>query len=106
MKSVFNNRKKRSKEEIVASIIVTSRQGASKTGIMYSSYLSFSQLNKYIELAMKTNVIYLNGDGKYFATSKGLEFLKCFEEVHSIENNALEKRKMLVQILGEDPPSC
>jgi predicted transcriptional regulator len=105
MKSVFNNRKKRSKEEIIASIIVTSRQGVSKTGIMYASYLSFSQLNKYIELALKSSVIYLNGDGKYFATTKGLEFLSCFEEVHNFENSAIEKRRMLGHILQEERQS-
>ena len=85
---------------------MTARQGTSKTGIMYASYLSFSQLNKYIDLALKSKVIYLNGDGKYFATGKGLEFIKCFEEVHDIENNAIEKRRMLEQILGGEPPSC
>ena len=99
MKSVFANRKKRSKDEILASILFTAKQGTSKTGIMYANYLSFSQLNKYINFAVKARIIYLNGDGKYFTTPKGLEYLKCFEEVHNIENSAIEKRKLLDEIL-------
>ncbi|TLY06389.1 MAG: hypothetical protein E6K85_10780 [Thaumarchaeota archaeon] len=103
MKSVFANRKKRSRDEIIASILFTAKQGTSKTGIMYANYLSFSQLNKYLIFGVKSKIIYLNGDGKYFTTPKGLEYLKCFEEVHNIENSAVAKRKLLDEILaGED----
>jgi predicted transcriptional regulator len=102
MKSVFVNRKKRSKEEIIASILLTARQGTSKTGIMYANYLSFSQLNKYINFGLKTKIIYLNGDGKYFTTPRGLSYLNCFEEVQSIENSAVAKRELLNEILTEE----
>lgn len=102
MKSVFANRKKRSREEIIASILFTAKQGVSKTGIMYANYLSFSQLNKYLSFGLKTKVLYINGDGKYFTTTKGLAYLKCFEQIHSIENDALAKRKMLTEILGSE----
>ena|SRR5881628_735638 len=100
MKSVFANRKKRSREEIIASILFSAKQGATKTGIMYTNYLSFSQLNKYLGYGLKTNIIFKNGDGKFFTTSKGFEFLECFEQVHNIENDALAKRKLLNTILG------
>jgi predicted transcriptional regulator len=99
MKSVFVNRKKRSKEEIIASILFTTRQGTSKTGIMYANYLSFSQLNKYINFGLKARIIYMNGDGKYFTTPRGLAYLNCFEEVQSMENSAVAKRRLLNEIL-------
>lgn len=99
MKSVFVNRKKRSKEEIIASIVHSSRQGTSKTGIMYVNYLSFSQLNKYLDFALKTKIIYQNGDGKYYSTARGLEYLKCFQEVQDMENSTIAKKQLLYQIL-------
>ena len=99
MKSVFANRKKRSREEIIASILFTAKSGVSKTGIMYSNYLSFSQLNKYLTFGLKAKIIYIN-EGRYFTTTKGLEYLKCFEQVHSVENDAIEKRKTLSDILN------
>jgi len=102
MKSVFANRKKRSKEEIVASILFTAKAGVSKTAIMYANYLSFSQLNKYIAYGLNAKVLYVTDDGKYFTTAKGLEYLKTFEQVHNIENDALAKRRTLNEILNGD----
>ena len=107
MKSVFLNRKKRSKEEIIASILHTSRQGTSKTGIMYVNYLSFSQLNKYLDFALKTKIIYQNGDGRYYTTAKGLEYLNCFLEVQNMENSTIAKKQLLHEILmGESGDLC
>jgi len=102
MKSVFLNRKKRSKEEIIASILNTSRQGTSKTSIMYVNYLSFSQLNKYLDFALKTKIIFQNGDGRYYTTTRGMEYLKCFQEVQSMENSAIAKKQLLHEILMGD----
>lgn len=102
MKSVFANRKKRSKEEIVASILFTAKSGVSKTAIMYANYLSFSQLNKYLTFGLKAKVLYLSDDGRYHTTSKGLEYLATFEQVHNIENDALAKRRTLNDILSSD----
>jgi predicted transcriptional regulator len=102
MKSVFANRKKRSREEIIASILFSAKPGVSKTAIMYANYLSFSQLNKYLAFGVKAKILYINGDGRYFTTTKGLEYLKCFEQVHSVENDAIEKRKTLSEILNGD----
>ena len=102
MKSVFANRKKRSKEEIVASILFTAKSGVSKTAIMYANYLSFSQLNKYIAFGLNAKVLYISNDGKYFTTAKGLEYLKTFEQVHNIENDALQKRRTLNDILSSE----
>jgi predicted transcriptional regulator len=100
LKSVFANRKKRSREEIIASILFTAKNGVSKTAIMYANYLSFSQLNKYLNFGLKSKILYINGDGRYYTTSKGLEYLKCFEQVHNVENDAIEKRKNLSEILS------
>jgi predicted transcriptional regulator len=102
MKSVFENRKKRSRDEIIASIVLTSKNGTSKTNMMYASYLSFSQLNKYISYSLRAKLIFKNDEGKYVATSKGIEYLKCFEDVQTTENSAFEKRKLLEKILASE----
>jgi predicted transcriptional regulator len=101
MKSVFANRKKRSREEIIASIVFTAKTGASKTGIMYANYLSFSQLNKYLKFALESEILYIDGNDRYFTTPKGLEYLRCFEQVHNAENDAIQKRKILSGILND-----
>ncbi len=100
MKSVFPNRKKRNREEIIASILDAARHGATKTRIMYVSFLSFSQLQRYLSMAVETGLLGLDDTAKrYLITSKGFEYLKRFDEVHSIENNVLEKRRSLSEIL-------
>jgi predicted transcriptional regulator len=106
MKSVFTNRKKRTREEIIASILFSTKQGATKTAIMYSNYLSFSQLNKYLEFSLKNQILYQNGDSKYFTSTKGLQFLECFEEVHQLENSVLAKKKKLSSLLESESLIC
>lgn len=106
MKSVFTNRKKRTKEEIVASILFSTKQGASKTAIMYANYLSFSQLNKYLEFSLKNQILYQNGDSKYFTSTKGLQYLQCFEEVHHLENDVMAKKKVLSSLLDSETVIC
>ncbi len=101
MTLISTNRKKRNREEIIASILNSARHGSTKTRIMYSSLLSFSQLQKYLSSALVINLIYLDIHAKkYLITSKGLEFLKRFEELRSIEDSIIEKRKVLLEILG------
>ena len=100
MKSVSPTRKKRKSEEIIASILDTARNGSTKTRIMYVAYLSFSQLQKYMKYTMDNKLIDLDpNDKKYLTTERGFEFLRRFEEVHSIENNIIEKKRSLDEIL-------
>ncbi len=106
MKSVFANRKKRTREEIIASILFSTKQGASKTAIMYANYLSFSQLNKYLDFSLKNQILFQNGDNKYFTSTKGLQYLQCFEEVHLMENTVNAKKKVLASLIDEDPLVC
>ncbi|MEM2759466.1 MAG: winged helix-turn-helix domain-containing protein [Nitrososphaerales archaeon] len=100
MKSALPYRKKRQKEEIVASILDAARAGATKTRIMYVSFSSFSQLERYLDMALEKGLLGLDPvTKKYLVTSRGLEYLKHFEDVRNIENNVVEKRKLLSQFL-------
>lgn len=104
---MFVNRKKRSREEIIASVLLSAKDGTSKTSIMYANYLSFSQLNKYIAHTIQSKLMEIDGNGRYFTTKKGLEYLRRFYEMHNMENGAIEKRRLLVELLGSgDSPVC
>ncbi len=93
-------KKKRRREQIIASILDTARYGATKTKIMYVSFLSFNQLQKYLNYVLKAGLVDLNrSTGKYQTTNKGLVFLKQFEEVQSMENNMMEKKRALSETL-------
>ncbi|MGH9934352.1 MAG: winged helix-turn-helix domain-containing protein [Nitrososphaerales archaeon] len=104
MKSLLPVRKKRRSEEIIAAILDTAKNGATKTRIMYVAYLSFSQLQKYMKYTMENRLIDLDpNEKKYLTTDRGFEFLRRFEEVHSTETNAMEKKRSLSEILeGKD----
>lgn len=39
--------------------------------------------------------------GKFHTTSKGLEFLKYFEDVAAVENSVIEKRRVLSKMLTD-----
>ena len=100
MKSIAPVRKKRKTEEIIASILDTAKNGSTKTRIMYVAYLSFSQLQKYMKYTMENRLIdHDPNEKKYLTTDKGFEFLRRFEEVNSIENNIMEKKRSLNEIL-------
>ena len=100
MNSLLPTRKKRKTEEIIASILETARNGATKTRIMYVAYLSFSQLQKYMKYTLENKLIALNpNEKKYLTTERGFEFLRRFEEVNSIENHIMEKKRSLSEIL-------
>lgn len=95
----FNNRKKRTKEELIASILDGAKNGATKTKIMYSAYLSYDQLLKYMDYALQCELIILNGDNIYSITAKGKVFLKNFQELQKMESNVVQKREILESLL-------
>lgn len=76
--------KRRDKLYIIAEILEIAKDGALKTQIMYRANLSFTQLNDYLQLMLKTNFLEkLTEDGKEFyrATEKGLDFLRRYQEI-------------------------
>ena len=72
----------RSRTEIVSSILDAANGGTTKTKIMYTSFLSYNQLNEYLSLLTENNLIeYLDGTNKFKTTEKGLFFLKVHNEI-------------------------
>ncbi len=80
---------------MIASILSGARNGASKTHIMYFSWLSFDQLQKYLQFAVTLNLVRSDNGNKYHITERGLEFLKNFEELQKMEKGVTEKRRLL-----------
>ena len=72
----------RSRTEIVGNILDAANGGTSKTKIMYSAFLSYSQLNEYLSILIENNLLeYLDGTNKFKTTEKGLIFLKIHNEI-------------------------
>jgi len=72
----------RSRTEIVSHILDAANGGTSKTKIMYSAFLSYSQLNEYLSILIEKNLLeYFDGTNKFKTTDKGLFFLKIHNEI-------------------------
>ena len=68
--------KYRSRTEITNMMLDSARGGATKTKIMYKSYLSYSQLVEYLTYLKQNKLIALiEGTELYRPTEKGLKFL-------------------------------
>jgi predicted transcriptional regulator len=81
--------KNRSKTEIINQVLGAaatngkdSSSGATKTQIMYKSFLSFDQLNRYLSLLLENGLLnYNKKTAKYKVTDKGLKFLKVYDQI-------------------------
>ena len=77
--------KYRSRSEITAMIIDTTRSGASKTKIMYKAYLSYFQVVEYLKHLQQNDLLaYEEGTQLYRATEKGLKFLNLSNDLNEI----------------------
>jgi predicted transcriptional regulator len=84
----------RSRTEIVGNILDAANGGATKTKIMYKSFISYNQLKEYLSVLIENNLIeYRDGTQTFKTTEKGLFFLKTHNEIGellqqtTLENN-------------------
>lgn len=82
--------KRRDKHDIVLDILKIARGGKKKTQIMYRAKLSYGQLKAYLGLLNDRGLLETN-DGVYHTTSKGLFFIKTYEEI-SLFRKSTENR--------------
>jgi len=88
-----NPRKRRDRLHIIAEILKVARDGALKTHIMYETSLSFAQLTMYLSLLVKSGLLEAvkkNEEIIYKTTSKGIRYLKCYEEIKHILQKSAE----------------
>jgi predicted transcriptional regulator len=77
--------KYRSRSDIIALVLQTANNGATKTRIMYGAFLSYSQVKEYIQfLQMKGLLMHDEEKKLYRLTAKGLQFLSTFEELNEM----------------------
>lgn len=96
--------KYRSRTEIIILILEIASKGATKTKIMYSAYLSYTQLCEYMSFLVENNLIELQHKSKiYTLTEKGkrvyLKFRELDELVGSsgLQTNSIDAKELLTR---------
>jgi predicted transcriptional regulator len=81
--------KYRSRTDIIVSMLDAARHEATKTKIMYSSYLSSHQLRPYLELVTKNGLLaYDSTRQRYVTTDKGLRVLELYDAIDKLKRAA------------------
>ena len=73
--------KNRDRLSIIAAILEAANSGASKTHIMFMANLSFSLLEKYLDVVASAGFIRARGY-RYELTERGREYLKQYKTFH------------------------
>jgi predicted transcriptional regulator len=96
--------KNRDRLSIIAAILDSANGGSSKTQIMFGANLSFSLLEKYLDIAIDSDFLHRE-NSKYYLTKLGQEYLKkykIFENQYNEAKNLLEdlicERELLVRL--------
>src|SRR5271170_4228785 len=77
--------KYRSRTDIIAMILQASMNGATKTRLMYSAYLSYAQVQEYLRYLTERRLIsFEEGTHAYTLTEQGLHFLRVYDEISEI----------------------
>jgi predicted transcriptional regulator len=88
--------KYRSRTEIVGNILDAANGGATKTKIMYISFLSYNQLREYISVLIENNLIeYLEGTRTFKTTEKGLNFLKMHNAIGELLQSKIGNEELI-----------
>jgi predicted transcriptional regulator len=82
---MHNNRKYRSRTEIIHDILRTANSdsnGAGKTKIMYNAFLSYHQITDYLTFLIDNSLLQYDFDNhKFRITEKGLNFIHLCEQI-------------------------
>lgn len=70
----------RSKEDILADILVLVREPRLKTHVMYKANLSYEQSQCYLQMMRSAGLIQSTNDEKLVVTEKGYKFLQLHEQ--------------------------
>jgi predicted transcriptional regulator len=78
--TIFKGSRRREHVELILEILELSEGGERKSRLMQRIGMCTSQLNCYLELLSRSGMIIDDGRN-YVTTSKGLEFIKRFQEI-------------------------
>jgi len=76
-------RRKRTRYELLADLLLSSKGGARKTTLMFRANLSFALLNKYLGLLIENGFVDKKGD-YFFPNRRGLTYLQKFSRYQSV----------------------
>jgi predicted transcriptional regulator len=78
--------KYRSRLAIASTILQVARAGnATKTRLMYGSFLSFAQINEYLNFLLANTLITRSEETHiYGLTEKGMRFLRIYDEMAAL----------------------
>jgi predicted transcriptional regulator len=77
--------KYRSRTDIIAMILQAAMNGATKTRLMYSAYLSYAQVQEYLQYLIERRLVNFDeATHGYTLTELGLHFLKVYDEISQI----------------------
>jgi len=89
--------KYRSRTEIIEALLQSAMNGATKTRLMYSAYLSYVQVQEYLKFLLGKQLLsFTEETQEYKLTEQGLHFLRTYREISDVvalpsnkpENNA------------------
>jgi predicted transcriptional regulator len=88
---------------MVAHILQASRDSATKTRIMRTCFISHKLLQKYLGYVVESGLLFCDSSSKvYRITSKGIQYLDYFEQCRHTENELVNKKKLIFEILQEN----
>ena len=80
--------KYRSRTDITVLILETANGGATKTKIMYKSFLSYAQLKEYLTMLLENELLeYEETLQNFRTTEKGLHLLQLYNKIDSLIPN-------------------
>jgi predicted transcriptional regulator len=81
-----HGKKYRSRFEIASTILHVAEDGdATKTKLMYGSFLSFAQINEYLGFLLANELLAKEPETRiYTLTEKGMHFLHIYEELSKL----------------------
>ena len=75
-------------------ILDSANGGATKTNIMYKSFLSYTQLREYLSILIENHLLEYYGDNKILRTTeKGLKFLEIHNEIGELLQTTTIKKE-------------
>ncbi len=77
--------KYRTKTDIIAVILSSAANGATKTKIMYNAYISYPQLKSYLAYLLENGLLERErGSNLFQVTEKGRQFLRAHDDMRKI----------------------
>jgi predicted transcriptional regulator len=95
-------RRNRTRYELLADLLISSKGGAKKTALMYRANLSFELLNKYLSFLVENGFLERK-EGYFFPSQRGLTYLHRFARYQHDKHEMIRSEERIQSILP--PPS-